>query len=109
MGSSAVEITGRGRGRETFVSSMTLQNFVNETGLRNVDFIKVDIEGGEVALLQSSAKTMKTLRAKLIIEPHKIHGQLDTPDCCALLTSVGYAVRVRDKSPGSEALIEAVP
>lgn len=109
MGSSAVEITGGGRGQETLVPSTTLQSFLDEAGLRKVDFIKVDIEGGEVALLQTSAATMKNLGAKLIIEPHHINGKLDTQDCCALLKSAGYSVRVRDKVPGSEALIEAIP
>jgi hypothetical protein len=69
----------------------------------------VDIEGGEVALLQTSSATMKNLGAKLIIEPHHVNGKLDTQDCCALLISADYSVRVRDKVPGSEALIEAIP
>jgi FkbM family methyltransferase len=109
MGSSAVEITGGGRGKEQKVESTTIEQFCLQQKITRVDFIKIDIEGGEVQLLTSSASALKNLNAKLIIEPHKIEGKLVTEQCCNLLRSHGYAVHVREKTVGSEALIEAVP
>ena len=47
MGSSAVAITGGGRGNEVTVPTTTLERLFSEAGLKHVDFIKVDIEGGE--------------------------------------------------------------
>ncbi len=59
MGSSAVAITGGGRGLEQTVPSTTLAGFLSKSGLNHVDFIKVDIEGGEVELLKHSADAIK--------------------------------------------------
>jgi hypothetical protein len=109
MGSSAVAITGGGRGNEVTVPSTTLERLLSEAGLKHIDFIKVDIEGGETELLKNSAMLMRSIDAKLIIEPHRVNGKLNTEDCRRLLESAGYAVHVRDKSEGSEPLIEALP
>jgi hypothetical protein len=109
MGSSAVAITGGGRGDEVTVPSTTLESFLFETRLKRVDFMKVDIEGGETELLKNSAILMKSVDAKLIIEPHRVNGKLNTEECRRLLESAGYAVHVRDKVEASEPLIEARP
>jgi FkbM family methyltransferase len=109
MGSSAVAITGGGRGEETLIPSTTLESFLNENGITKVDFVKIDIEGGETELLKRSANTLRKLGARLIIEPHRVGGKLNTGECCKLLEAAGYSVHVRDKTPGSEALIEARP
>ena len=109
MGSSAVEITGGGRGKEQKVDTITIEQFCRQQNLTHVDFIKIDIEGAELQVLTSSAPTLKSLNVKLIIEPHFVGGKLVTGALCDLLKSAGYAVHVRDKTAGSEALIEAVP
>jgi FkbM family methyltransferase len=109
MGSSAVAITGGGRGNEVIVPSTTLESFLSEAGLKHVDFIKVDIEGGETELLKNSAVFMKGVDAKLIIEPHRVNGKLNTEECRRSLESAGFAVHVRDKLEASEPLIEARP
>jgi len=109
MGSSAVEITGGGRGKEQKVDTITIEQFCRQHNLTHVDFIKIDIEGAELQVLTSSAPTLKSLNVKLIIEPHFVEGNLVTGALCDLLKSAGYAVHVRDKTAGSEALIEAVP
>ncbi len=108
MGSSAVAITGGGRGLETKIPSTTLDGFCREQGLTRVDFIKVDIEGGEIELLESSIDFLARLKSKLIVEPHWVGGSMSTGRCSRLLELAGYAVRVRDKVGESEPMIEAV-
>jgi FkbM family methyltransferase len=109
MGSSAVEITGGGRGPEQTVPSTTLAGFLSKSGLHHVDFIKVDIEGGEVELLKHSADAIKNVKAKLIVEPHWVDNKMTTAECCSILESAGFSTHVRDKVGESEPLIEAVP
>jgi FkbM family methyltransferase len=108
MGSSAVEITGGGRGVETKTPSTTLEAFCREQGLERVDFIKVDIEGGEIELLESSVDFLAVLKTKLIVEPHWVNGSMSTGRCSRLLTLAGYTVRIREKMGESEQMIEAV-
>src|SRR5207302_1853328 len=82
------------------------QVFAFEADERNCECAKVY---RELAELRSSASALRDLGAKMIIEPHWVEGKLVTGALCDLLKSAGYAVRVRDKTAGSEALIEAVP
>jgi FkbM family methyltransferase len=109
MGSSAVAITGGGRGTERIVPSTTLKNFFHENGLSQVDFIKVDIEGGEIAMLESSMEFLGNIKARMIVEPHWVGGQMSTERCRSLMESAGYETYVRGKVGESEHLIEAVP
>ena len=68
MGSSAVNITGGGRGIERVVPSICLQDFFEQEGLNKADFVKVDIEGCEIKMLESSASFLKSLNARLIVD-----------------------------------------
>jgi FkbM family methyltransferase len=107
MGSSAVSVTGGGRGMETMTPSVTIEGFCRSRGLARVDFIKVDIEGGEIEMLRSSIGFLSSIKTKLIVEPHMVGNSMSTDRCCKLLQSAGYAVRLRDQVGESAPLIEA--
>ena len=109
MGSSAVAITGGKRGQDRMVESVRLEDFFAQNGLSHADFVKIDIEGGEVEVLESSASFLNRMKARLIVEPHVVKGKLCTEECRSMLESAGYKVKVRDKVGESEPLIEAVP
>jgi FkbM family methyltransferase len=109
MGSSAVAITGGDRGLDRMVESVRLEDFFSQNGLGRADFVKIDIEGGEVEVLKASAGFLSALGARLIVEPHLIRGELCTEQCRRILEKTGYKVRVRDKVGESHPLIEAVP
>jgi FkbM family methyltransferase len=109
MGSSAVTITHGGRGTERTVPSIRLDEFVAERGLKHVDFVKVDIEGCEVEVLEASAGSLKDIGARLIVEPHFVDGAMSTERCRTLLEAAGYKASVRSKVGESEPLIEAIP
>jgi hypothetical protein len=81
----------------------------NENGLNQVDFIKVDIEGGEIAMLESSMDFLESVKARMIVEPHWVGDEMSTDRCCSLLKSAGYEIHVRGKVGESEPLIEAIP
>ncbi len=109
MGSSAVAITGGKRGLDQAVESVRLQDFFAQSGLSRADFVKIDIEGGEVEVLGASAGFLNEIKARLIVEPHLVKGELCTEQCRRMLESAGYKVRVREKVGESEPLIEAIP
>jgi len=109
MGSSAVAVTGGKRGLDQLVESVRLQEFFSQSGLSRADFVKMDIEGGEIEVLKASAGFLNGIKARLIVEPHLVKGELCTEQCRKFLESAGYKVRVRDKVGESEPLIEAVP
>ncbi len=109
MGSSAVCITGGNRGAERVVPSIVLQDFFAARQLDHADFAKIDIEGAEIEVLGASASFLKSMNARLIVEPHLVGGVMSTDRCCRILQSAGYKVQIRRKVGESEPLIEAVP
>lgn len=46
----------------------TLDNFVNENSIDKIDFIKIDVEGNELYVLQGAESCLKKLQPKLLIE-----------------------------------------
>jgi FkbM family methyltransferase len=109
MGSGAASIVGVGRGGNVHVPTTTLPAFGAEHGIDRVDFIKMDIEGAEVEVLDSSGEWLSRMRPRLIIEPHVVGGVLTTDRCCSILRSIGYRTRVVGQYGGSLPLIEAMP
>lgn len=109
MGSSAVSIVGTGRGAILNVPTTTLAAFCSEREINRIDFIKVDIEGAEIELLESPKGLLSRLRPRLIIEPHFVDGQLTTERCCAILEEIGFATRLVLQSGYPIPLIEATP
>ena len=107
MGSSAVAITGLGRGLATKVPSISLRDFCKVFALEKIDFIKIDIEGGEIEVLQSSRDVLLRYTPKIVVEPHYVGGELSTEKCCAILRESGYQVTLIEQFGSSTPLIAA--
>ena len=90
-------------------ASATRASFLRAQGLTHVDFIKVDIAGGEIEMLKHSTGGLPRIRPALIVEPHYVGGAMSTAACCKLLDEAGYAVPIRQQVGESEPLIEARP
>lgn len=83
-------------GEKIQVPMTRLDDFVDDRGLNRVDFIKADIEGGELALLRGAEQLLTTFRPSILIEIVDIHCQRfghspeDVYDC---LVEKGYTGR----------------
>ncbi|MDB5619758.1 FkbM family methyltransferase [Tardiphaga sp.] len=93
MGSSAVDIVGTGRGEHTKVSSITLERLVQQFNLDRVDFIKCDIEGGEVAIFDQP-EFFARFKPKIVIECHDLQGANTSTICEAVLGKFGYTFQL---------------
>ena len=109
MGSSAVAITGSGRGDEVRIPSTTMAELVTEFGLDRIDFIKVDIEGCELQLLEHSIELLSRMKPRMIVEPHVVGGVISTQRCCEFLEEAGYRMNLRNQGSELDPLIEALP
>jgi FkbM family methyltransferase len=109
MGSSAVSIVGPGRGPLVRVPSTTIEDFCVSRGLNRLDFVKIDIEGGEIEVLQASQEILSRLKPRLIIEPHYVEGDMSTDRCRKILAGYGYTTELVPQSGSSTPLIAAVP
>jgi FkbM family methyltransferase len=82
------------------VSSVTIDDVVEQQHLSRVDFIKMDIEGGEVDALRGAEKTLKRFTPRLAISVY--HRPHDLPDIFALVRQAcpDYRLYLSHKSPG---------
>jgi hypothetical protein len=87
--SSAVPVWHKAdvRERANFVQAITVDSLVNELGLKRVDWIKMDIEGGEIEALRGAGRTLELFSPVLFIEVHETMEPLTRS-----LTKSGYKV-----------------
>lgn len=82
----------------------TVDLLVRDYGVGHVDWIKVDVEGGELAVLQGARKTLALDHPKLIVEDHTnvypyVARQDNTNQLTTLLYEYGYDVELVESEP----------
>ncbi len=65
--SSSISLQQGGAVNTEFPESISIDDFVRSHGLTKVDFIKMDIEGSEMAALAGAAETIRRFRPRLAI------------------------------------------
>lgn len=73
----------------------TLDNFVNENYLDRIDFIKIDVEGHELYVLQGGIDAIKKFHPKLMIEMSEKNfnaAGYSKIDIFKLLEDMGYSI-----------------
>ena len=58
------------KNKQENVNITTLDNFVKENNINQIDVIKVDIEGYELKFLQGAKETIKRFKPKIIISAY---------------------------------------
>ncbi|QBI52897.1 FkbM family methyltransferase [Streptomonospora litoralis] len=76
----------------------TLDSLVGELGLDRLDFVKADVEGAELAVLDGGRQTLRTHRPALLLEiedRHLAKYGARAADVAERLAELGYRMRVR--------------
>lgn len=73
----------------TLVRSVSLDDFVDEIGCR-VDFIKVDVEGAEGAVLDGARRLLRKYHPTMMIELHNMDGKSRIHEVATRLQELGY-------------------
>jgi FkbM family methyltransferase len=105
-GSSFAEVIGRDT-HLVSVGTVTLGTLLARHGIDQVRFIKMDIEGSELRVLQQAMPLLQKLRPRLVVEPHRQKGVLNTSQLVALLEKGGFETRVTDQGVSDHPLIQA--
>lgn len=69
-------------------SVMALDDFA----LQHVDFIKIDVEGYESAVIQGAAKTIESCRPIIVVESNGQHSRYGIPDPVSELRKMGAVI-----------------
>jgi FkbM family methyltransferase len=65
---TVVDVRDQGKGEIVRVPSIAIDDWANKSGVRRVDFVKVDAEGSEPAVLSGAGKTIAEHRPVMILE-----------------------------------------
>jgi FkbM family methyltransferase len=117
MGSAlAAVLPRRGRFSERpFLSlSEATARACEASGLHRVAFIKMDIEGAEVAVLETGSEVCRTHRPRIVIEPHRAPtdeepDRLTTQAVTDLLEKMGYRCELSQHGVMGHLLVLATP
>lgn len=86
-------VTGGGKS-DSSIRGMPLDDLTKEQGFTQVDWIKVDVEGSELAVLEGARETLDTFRPHLYLEYHRTLSSLND-----WLVAHGYHVDRRTEDP----------
>ncbi|HEX8169096.1 MAG TPA: FkbM family methyltransferase [Thermoanaerobaculia bacterium] len=98
MGSAVVEASARESATQQTIDVVTLDDYCREQQIERVDFVKMDVEGSEVAILQSSAAFIERHRPAFVIEVHFVRGARTDDAVRSILESHGYEVQVVEQA-----------
>ena len=92
----ATRLAGKNAGAtDTSVASISVDDLVKTKSLTRIDFIKMDIEGAELAALKGAEHTLRRFKPKLAIcVYHRLEDFFDIPDYLASL-QLGYRFFLR--------------
>jgi FkbM family methyltransferase len=117
MGSALAAVLPRATHTESVrVLSMAdaVQYACAKAGIQRVSFVKMDIEGAEVAVLEAAQDFLREHRPRLVIEPHRTEAgaglsTLNTDQIVSLLTRAGQSCTLAMQGVGAHPLILASP
>lgn len=72
----------------------TLATVCQENSISKIDFIKMDIEGAEIDVLESSIEVIKKFKPCFIIEPHFKNGVLNDTEMLTIFKQLDYGVKI---------------
>lgn len=102
---SVVTTSADGLDQDIEVPTMTLDAFVAQEGVPKVDFMKIDIQGGEIFLLQGGEATLRAFSPDIIMEvsPEDLRSVSKTSrDLIQMVEDYGYNVYTMKRGkPGS--------
>lgn len=97
-GSSVLRhLTNQPKTGQEFVKVTTLDHWVEEVGLKRLDFIKIDVEGAEAKVLLGAEHALRKFHPTILFEQAPQNSirfdNAGLESCVHILTSLGYSVR----------------
>ena len=71
--SATIHPTTESTNKVESINLTTIDNFVTKEKLKKIDFIKIDVDGHEPAILKGGLKTIKRFRPKILLEVSHLH------------------------------------
>ncbi|MDR3671593.1 MAG: FkbM family methyltransferase [Holophaga sp.] len=89
------------------VPTLTLESLLDEHGFKELQFLKMDIEGAELKVIAQAMPLLCRLRPRIVIEPHFLDGVLVTAQVREVLEGGGYHTTLLDQGTEGYPLVGA--
>ncbi len=109
MGSAVVDAAARTSDTTQSIDVVSLTDYCAEKKIARVDFVKLDVEGSEAAILRSSGDFISTFRPPMVIEVHFIRGVRTDDEVTSALQRHGYRLEVVEQAGLPLPLLAATP
>lgn len=94
MGSAIRDAADRLSHHLVTIQTTSLSDFCDQNAVKKVDFVKVDIEGSEVEVLEHSSAFIDAFKPRFAIEIHRLGTGLTDGRVIAALQKHGYSYRI---------------
>ena len=84
------------------VKTTTIDEFVKSEKINRLDFLKIDVEGAELDVLNGAKTTLKEFSPKILLATHDCHIKGVKDKCVNLLKSIGYECNITGESKLTE-------
>jgi FkbM family methyltransferase len=108
MGSAVSEVIDR-RGQDEQVQVLSLSDLCSLFDLQRLDFVKLDVEGSEIAILAAAGEVVARFRPRFAIEVHNVAGENTQRQVINILSAYRYKVTVVPQAGLPLPLLFAVP
>lgn len=109
MGSAVVEAAARTSDTMQSIDVVSLTDYCAKKEISRVDFVKLDVEGSEAAILRSSGDFISTFRPPMVIEVHFVRGVRTDDEVTNALQRHGYRLEVVEQAGLPLPLLAATP
>lgn len=89
------------------IQTTTLKNIFEDNNLTYIDFLKIDCEGGEFEILESSKEILKRVK-KISMEVHRISNDKNIYFLKSILEESGFDVEINTNSDGPLGMLYAI-
>lgn len=98
MGSAVVDASARSSDTKLSIEVVSLSDFCQEHAIEKVDFVKMDVEGSEGAILEGAADFIRQHHPAMIIEVHYVSGVRSDAEVTRILSGHGYTLEVVEQA-----------
>jgi FkbM family methyltransferase len=86
---------------KNYIDTLSIDDYLNKNNIKEVQLLMIDVEGGEMKVLEGSVQMLKTYKPVVIFENHSLHNDwsngLENSDSIRFMRDLGYKVySIRD-------------
>ncbi len=86
---------------KNYIETLSIDDYLDKNNIKSVELLMIDVEGGEMKVLEGAVEMLKTYKPVVVFENHSLHNNwdngLENSDSIKFMKDLGYKVySIRD-------------